>query len=407
MSTNLYDSKNINPNYSINNQNINNERDIDNLPLQQPQHQQFPSSYYPNSTTNDSNLLKEISKLKKMNERVSQLEENDIKLSKLEKDVKNNEIKIDEISNNLYNITKKNNEDALNETKTQLTTQNDYEKMIQENITLKADTLIYREDIAHLCEVNKKLEFELENSRKKILDLINQNDSYEKELNYKKLQINNLNECLTRLRLFDNPEIEFQIENKKNKDQKILELNFDLKNLNEDNVRLITENKILNQRICDLEREKENLCKQINYNKCKDAEQINNLEEKIRYLENQLENISKDNTNLRLNDEKCNREINLIKKERENLNEKLDKKKNKIKSLEISLNSLQDKYNNLINEKKDNIKEINIEKEKNNNNKQIFNDLYNKIQFFKTQVKNKRNYSSTNTQDFIKKDITY
>ena len=400
MSYYLSNSKDFNQN--INNQNLNNEREIDNF-----QQQQFPSSYYPNSTNNDSNLMKEISKLKKMNERVSELEKNDIKLSKLEKDVKNNEIKIDEISNNLYNITKKNNEDILNETKSQLTSQNEYEKILQENITLKADTLIYREDISHLCEINKKLEFELENSRKKILDLINQNDSYEKELNYKKLQINNLNECLTRLRLFDNPEIEFQIENKKNKDQKILELNFDLKNLNEDNVKLITENKILNQRICELQNEKENLCKQINFNKCKDAEQINNLEEKIRYLENQLENISKENMNLRLNDEKCNREINLFKKENENLNDKLDKKKNKLKSLEISLNSLQEKYNNLINEKKDNIKEINIEKEKNINNKQIFNDLYNKIQFFKTQVKNKRNLSPTNSQNFIEKDMTY
>ena len=68
---------------------------------------------------------------------------------------------------------------------------------------------------------------------------------------------------------------------------------------------------------------------------------------------------------------------------------------------------MQEKYNNLINERKDNIKEINIEKEKNNNNKQIFNDLYNKIQFFKTQVKNKRNLSLTNSQGLIDKDMTY
>ena len=42
----------------------------------------------------------------------------------------------------------------------------EYERILQENVTLKSDTLIFREDIKHLTEVNKKLENELEISRK-------------------------------------------------------------------------------------------------------------------------------------------------------------------------------------------------------------------------------------------------
>ena len=49
----------------------------------------------------------------------------------------------------------------------------EYERILQENVTLKSDTLIFREDIKHLTEVNKRLESELEISRKKILDLVN------------------------------------------------------------------------------------------------------------------------------------------------------------------------------------------------------------------------------------------
>ena len=42
----------------------------------------------------------------------------------------------------------------------------EYERILQENVTLKSDTLIFREDIKHLTEVNKRLESELEISRK-------------------------------------------------------------------------------------------------------------------------------------------------------------------------------------------------------------------------------------------------
>ena len=47
---------------------------------------------------------------------------------------------------------------------------NEYEKMKQENLTLKADAIIYREDILHLSEVNKKLKEELDLVQKKFMN---------------------------------------------------------------------------------------------------------------------------------------------------------------------------------------------------------------------------------------------
>ena len=94
----------------------------------------------------------------------------------------------------------------------------EYERILQENVTLKSDTLIFREDIKHLTEVNKRLESELEISRKKILDLVNENDNYQNQLCQKSLEIDKLTQAITRLRLFDNPDVEFTLENRKNKD---------------------------------------------------------------------------------------------------------------------------------------------------------------------------------------------
>ena len=84
----------------------------------------------------------------------------------------------------------------------------EYERILQENVTLKSDTLIFREDIKHLTEVNKKLENELEISRKKILELVNENDNYQNQICQKSLEIDKLTQAITRLRLFDNPDVE-------------------------------------------------------------------------------------------------------------------------------------------------------------------------------------------------------
>ena len=379
---------NYNPLYQMN------EREIDNM--DQNNYDIRNNNY----NIHQDSLMNEINKLKKAKERVALLEENGVKLNQLEQNVKNNEEKIDQVKKEMNDYVKSKNEE-INHTKSFISQSMEYEKIQQENITLKADTLIYREDIAHLSEINKKLENELELCRKKILELINNNDSYEKELLNRNLQVNQLTEAITRLRLFDNPEVDFTIENRKNKDQKIQELAFQNKNLNDDNIKLVTENKILNEKLMNVIKEKDDLCKELNFCKQKENEQINLLEDKIQNLENQLNSISKENISLRLTDEKYLREIELIKKEKENFANKLTKKKEQLNQLSIKYNSLEEKCKQLEFEKQLNQNVVKETVQRDNNKKEIFNDLYNKIQLFKSQVKNKRAMSpSKNSYDY-------
>ena len=379
---------NYNPLYQMN------EREIDNM--EQNNYDIRNNNY----NIHQDSLMNEINKLKKVKERVALLEENGIKLNQLEQNVKNNEEKIDQVNKVMNDFVKAKN-DEINHTKSFISQSMEYEKLQQENITLKADTLIYREDIAYLSEVNKKLENELELCRKKILDLINNNDSYEKELLNRNLQVNQLTEAITRLRLFDNPEVDFTIDNRKNKDQKIQELSFQNKNLNDDNIKLVTENKILNEKLMNVMKEKDDLCKELNYCKQRENEQINLLEDKIQNLENQLNSISKENISLRLTDEKYLREIELIRKEKENFANKLTKKKDQLNELSIKYNSLEEKCKQLEFEKQLNQNVVKETVQRDNNKKEIFNDLYNKIQLFKSQVKNRRSMSpSKNSYDY-------
>ena len=270
----------------------------------------------------------------------------------------------------------------------------EYERILQENVTLKSDTLIFREDIKHLTEVNKRLESELEISRKKILDLVNENDNYQNQLCQKSLEIDKLTQAITRLRLFDNPDVEFTLENRKNKDQRIQELEFENKNLIEEKIKLSTEHRILIERFNEFKSQNNDLSKELNFSKMRENEQINVLEDKIRNLELQLDSIGRENNSLRLTDEKFRRELQLITKEKETYLNKYQKKKDQLNQLSQRYNELdmqykriQLDYQGLLNAQK--MKEEH-KVQKDNGKQKVFNDLYRKLQLFKTQMKTKR-----------------
>ena len=214
----------------------------------------------------------------------------------------------------------------------------EYEKLIQENVTLKSDNLIFREDIKHLTEVNHNLEKELELSRKKILELVNQNDTLDQHISQKCLEIDKLTQAITRLRLFDNPDMEFVIDNRKNKDQKIRELEFDYKTLNEDKIKIQTEYKIMMERFNEFKKQNEDLEQQLAFVKLRESEQIANLERKIANLEKQLDYVGKENTSLRMTDERFRRELEQVNKEKEKLEEKYIKKKQELNEMKLKCN---------------------------------------------------------------------
>jgi hypothetical protein len=142
----------------------------------------------------------QVSNLSKMCQMSEIINKSPRKFSDLEKSLKYNEAKINDIQKNIENILSsanlsnsinldnkkllsKNNSMHLIENKNHESQKNnssnnnlqnnevceiiEKEKLRQENITLKSDCMIYREDINHLTEVNKNLEMELELLRKK------------------------------------------------------------------------------------------------------------------------------------------------------------------------------------------------------------------------------------------------
>ena len=270
----------------------------------------------------------------------------------------------------------------------------EYERILQENVTLKSDTLIFREDIKHLTEVNKRLESELEISRKKILDLVNENDNYQNQLCQKSLEIDKLTQAITRLRFFDNPDVEFTLENRKNKDQRIQELEFENKNLTEEKIKLSTEHRILIERFNEFKSQNDDLSKELNFSKMRENEQINVLEDKIRNLELQLDSIGRENNSLRLTDEKFRRELQLITKEKETYLNKYQKKKDQLNQLSQRYNELDMQYKRIQLDYQGLLTAQNMKEEhkvqKDNGKQKVFNDLYRKIQLFKTQMKTKR-----------------
>ena len=277
----------------------------------------------------------------------------------------------------------------------------EYEKLLQENITLKSDNLIFREDIKHLTEVNNNLERELELSRKKILELVNQNDTLDQHISQKCLEVDKLTQAITRLRLFDNPDMEFVIDNRKNKDQKIRELEFDYKTLNEEKIQIQTEYKIMQERFNEFKKQNENLEQQLAFVKLRESEQIANLENKIADLERQLDYVGKENTSLRMTDEKFKRELTQVIKDKERIEEKYLKKKQELNEMRLKCNEydfqIKKMQSEQLNESKHSEEErLRREISSHNNTvekQKVFEDLHRKIQFFKQQMMNKRNNS--------------
>ena len=89
----------------------------------------------------------------------------------------------------------------------------------------------------------------MEIARKKILDLIDKNNNIEKEIHHKKYQIDKLNEILTRLRMYENQDVEYKIRNNKTKEEILYETEYNVKMRKDEKLKLIKDKKeIIKQR---------------------------------------------------------------------------------------------------------------------------------------------------------------
>ena len=272
----------------------------------------------------------------------------------------------------------------------------DFDKIIQENIILKSDNLLFKEDINHLSETNKTLSNELNAARQQILTLINQNASYQKEIANKLATINQLNETIDKMNIVSSQKsttIGRQI--KQNLEEKIDYLNKNNKELNNELVKANTENKVLKEQIEELKKDNDKYKKYHDISASKEKEQMSILEDKVLFMENQLNDISKENNELRILDDKNRKEIEILQKEKENIQNKYENKKEEYNQLIL-------KYNQLDKQAKEyQLAKISIEnahklKEedivfKQNNKKQIISDLQSKIKQYQNELRKKRN----------------
>lgn len=274
----------------------------------------------------------------------------------------------------------------------------DFDKIIQENIILKSDNLLFKEDINHLSEINKTLTNELNAARQQILTLINQNASYQKEIANKLATINELNETIDKMNIVSSKKstaIGRQI--KQNLEEKIYYLNKSNKELNNELVKANSENKVLKEQIEELKKDNDKYKNFYDISASKEKEQMSILEDKFVFMENQLNNISKENNELRIMDDKNRKEIEILQKEKDKIQNKYEKKKEEYNQLVL-------KYNQLDKQAKEyQLTKISIENKhklkeedtlfKQNNKKQIISDLQSRIKQYQNELRKKRNSS--------------
>lgn len=272
----------------------------------------------------------------------------------------------------------------------------DFDKIIQENIILKSDNLLFKEDINHLSEINKTLTNELNSARHQILGLINQNASFQKEIANKLTIINELNETIDKMNIVSSKKstaIGRQI--KQNLEEKIYYLNKDNKELNNELVKVSTENKVLKEQIEELKKDNDKYKTFYNISTSKEKEQMSLLEDKVMFMETQLNDISKENNGLRIINDKNMKEIEIILKEKEKIQNKYDTKKEEYNELLLKYNQLDKdakafQLEKISLEKAHKLKEEDT-KFKTNNKKQIISDLQSKIKQYQNELRKNRN----------------
>ena len=360
-----------------------------------------------NKDNDDKNniYLEEHSEINNINQKTYK----DNKIKEISDNLKENEIKLEKVNKTMIDLlnNKKEKEDInsikySNNTKSFISQINDIEKLQQENLTLKADSIIYREDLIRLTEINKKLKEELEIENKKIYDLIAKGEESLQILNNKNYEINRLTEAISNLKLSNSTEIINNIKDNRTKEQIIFEMQFELKNLNNDKIRIETEKKMLEEQYNNILKEKNLVEKEDEICQNKVNNNINYLENNLKNLEKTLNELMAKNNELKIDNQKINENIGKVKKEKNYFENEYQKKTEQFNELDDEFKKLENKYAQLLYDiQKQKFIEEKIQKEEEKQNqykrkknksakKLIINDLFDKIQTLKQKVKNER-----------------
>ena len=236
----------------------------------------------------------------------------------------------------------------------------------------------------------------MENARNKIMDLIERNNELENDINHKEYQKEKLNEILTRLKLYENQDVEYKIRNNKSKDEVLHEMEYNVKIRKDENKKLIQDKKILEEKIKDLIENKNDNYRNNIINNEKENKIINNLEEKVQILEKGIKDLTDENNMLNIQNTKMEKELEKLCSVKDNHETKYNKMKDEFEKLQYNYNNLYNKYQRMLIEsnrilaKRKMIKKNKSEKSL-KNNKIAINELYNKIQILRAKVKSERN----------------
>ena len=400
-----FSNKKLDKNFSNNNLNITPiNQEIFQLNNTFPNQKQEENNIYNNihdDNNNSFNYNIKNNSSNKINDEIvkeykSLTSDNDEQINELALNIKENENKINQIKNKINKIIQKKTDEDLIDTNNLFSQINDIEKLQQENIILKADSVIFREDISSLIESNNKYNKDLEIARKKIMELIDRNNGLEKEINHKEYQKEKLNEILTRLRLYENQDVEYKIRNNKSKDEVLHEMEYNVKIRKDENKKLIQDKKILEEKIKDLIENKNDNYRNNIINNEKENKIINNLEEKVQILEKGIKDLNDENNMLNIQNTKMEKELEKLCSVKDNHETKYNKMKDEFEKLQYNYNNLYNKYQRMLIEsnrilaKRKMLKKNKSEKSL-KNNKIAINELYNKIQILRAKVKSERN----------------
>ena len=277
----------------------------------------IPNTSY-NSIQNNNLIYKKPSiNNNNENQIFEEIKNNDI-IQEIRDNLKQNETKLERVNKTVQDIyINQNNEQNISkETKECYSQINEIEKIQQENLTLKADSIIYREDIMHLSEINRKLKFELDLAQKKIFDLISKGENINQILNKKNYELSLLTEAISNIKLTNSGEIMKKIKSNKTKEQQIFEYEFELNGLNNEKIKLETEIKNLEERYNTLLEEEKKNEKEEEFYKTRINENIFGLENKIKKMGKQMNDLSIINKQLKLTNQKYEQSINQLKNEK-------------------------------------------------------------------------------------------
>ena len=354
------------------------------------------------SNTIQSNIIYKKPSLNNNNSEIYYPEENKIMMNLMKENIKQNESKLEKMNKTMQDIFLKQNKDK-NLSKEYYSQINELEKIKQENLSLRADFIIFREDILHLSEINRKLKLEFDFAKKKIFNLISNCENSNQILNNKNYEIAQLAEEISNIHLSNSDETMRKIKNNKTKEQQIYEYEFELNILNNEKIKFEIEIKNLEEKYKNMSEEKNKNEKEEEFYTNRIKENINGLEDKIKYLGEKMNQLVMINKELLLKNHEYENSINILKNEKKIFMDKYNQKEEQFNDLQNNLKILENKYSEILfNIKKSNNEKENEKKQKiKNKNKKmksskqlIVNDLFNKIKELKENIKIEKTFNN-------------